>query len=193
MNNVVHNQVCPRCDKPFQVTAKKGHYARKYCSAYCSKHFHGKPLERFFKKVNKNGPLILDTPCWQWTGAVANDGYANFRDDGYITGHKWAYQKFVGPVPKGLILRHRCDNAACVRPDHLETGTLADNSQDCLKRSKKKFGSVKLNPDQVRQIREALGRGDVKWKRYEEVGKDFGVGACTIYAIHIGRTWKWVA
>lgn len=34
--------------------------------------------------------------------------------------HRWAYEYFVGPIPKGMHLDHLCRNRRCFRPSHLE-------------------------------------------------------------------------
>lgn len=68
----------------------------------------------FEEKINKTAD------CWLWTGAVQNRGYGNFRSK---LAHRVSYEKYVGPIPKGLTLDHLCKNRLCVNPKHLEPVT----------------------------------------------------------------------
>lgn len=55
-------------------------------------------------------------------------GYGNVRYDGRSTSaHRLVYTLLVGPIPAGLELDHTCGNRRCVRPDHLEPVTHAEN------------------------------------------------------------------
>jgi hypothetical protein len=51
--------------------------------------------------------------------------------------HIKSYEVHNGLVPKGLIVRHKCDNTKCINPEHLEVGTKKDNRQDFLRRHPK--------------------------------------------------------
>lgn len=88
-------------------------------------------IDRFWSKVDKSGE------CWNWTGARTAPGWHGmFASDATRAGrtmvlahrHSWALAN--GPVPDGLNVLHRCDNAGCVRPDHLFLGTHSDNMRD---------------------------------------------------------------
>ena len=39
-----------------------------------------------------------------------------------------------GEIPKGMVIRHKCDNPNCCNIEHLEIGTQKDNIEDMIKR-----------------------------------------------------------
>ncbi|MFJ3290392.1 HNH endonuclease signature motif containing protein [Streptomyces sp. NPDC086669] len=88
--------------------------------------------DRFFERVDKAGPISLRRGakgnCWIWTGAGDGHGYGRFWDGSkQVIAHRWAYQHHYGAIPSGLVLDHLCRRTACVRPDHLEAVTQAEN------------------------------------------------------------------
>lgn len=50
--------------------------------------------------------------------------------------HKVVWEVHFGPVPKGLVVRHSCDNPPCCNPDHLLIGTQQDNVNDMIERGR---------------------------------------------------------
>ena len=190
MGNSV-TKICTRCGKEFQADAwreKHERYKRKVCGLECAKRWHPPVETRFFNKVEKR-----ENGCWIWTGHCNTRGYPMFYENGEVlVGHRWAYEHWVAAIPKGQILRHKCDTPACVNPKHLEPGTLQDNSRDALIR-RRRVGKIKLDPEKVREIRKLIAGGKVDWTVYRAVGKKFGVTASTIYHMHVGRIWSWVA
>ncbi len=110
------------------------------------------PELRFFDKVQKqpNG-------CWEWTAFRLPSGHGQFaRIDGVKVelAHRASYAMFVGPIPDGAVVRHKCDNPPCVNPAHLEIGTQADNVADMVNRWRTRS---KLTPELVAEIKAARG------------------------------------
>lgn len=83
------------------------------------------PLERFLAKVDAPPDLLS---CWEWRGARSRTGYGVFHaGPGLALAHRFAFEQLVGPVADGLDLDHLCRNRGCVRPEHLEPCTRAEN------------------------------------------------------------------
>ncbi len=85
----------------------------------------GLPLvNRFLEEVT-----ITSDGCWMWSGHRDTGGYGLFRLAGrMLIAHTVAYELWVGPVPKGLVLDHIvCDTRACVNYEHLKPVTHQEN------------------------------------------------------------------
>ena len=106
--------VCAWCK---QVFAR--HYgSQRACSEVCSLAL------RFEQYVERT-----DT-CWIWHGTRGHDGYgrlSRWKKRQYVYTHRYAYERFVGPIPAGLTLDHLCRNRACCNPAHLEAVTHKTN------------------------------------------------------------------
>lgn len=98
-------------------------------------------MQRFWAKVNKNGPRILKTRCWVWTACILPEGYGWFYLSGKkrVFAHRFSYERNKGPISRGLLVTHRCDNKPCIRPSHLKPGTDLDNSRDKHAKGRGKF------------------------------------------------------
>ncbi len=63
---------------------------------------------------------IAESGCWLWTG-FTDRGYGYFSMGTYqMRPHRFAYQWFVGELPRELTIDHLCRVRNCVNPDHLE-------------------------------------------------------------------------
>jgi len=89
-----------------------------------------KSPERFWSKVDKNGPVPAYRPdlgqCWVWTAGTSK-GYGKFWDGRRSQAHRFSYEMHRGAIPDGLDLDHLCRVRNCVNPDHLEPVTRAEN------------------------------------------------------------------
>lgn len=145
--------------------------------------------QRFWSKVTRRGP----DECWTWNRATGRGGYGSLtiRQKRHAA-HRLSYEMRYGPIAKGLVLRHRCDNPPCVNPTHLTPGTDADNIHDCIERGRKvqvrgeRIATAKLTASQVQEIRRL---GDVRAASGRELARRFGVSHTEIQEILARRRW----
>jgi hypothetical protein len=94
-------------------------------------------IERFWAKVDKNGPIVLPElgPCWIWTAWKTDEGYGYFSVGRQkARAHRFIYEREISPIPIGYEVDHLCINPSCVRPDHLEAVTVQINHQRARQR-----------------------------------------------------------
>lgn len=85
----------------------------------------------------------LPSGCWRCrAGHDVGYGYTRLLVDRGSNGvsrfyaHRLSYEHFVGEVPDGMFILHRCDNRSCCNPKHLFLGTKADNTMDMVSKSR---------------------------------------------------------
>lgn len=136
----------------------------------------------------------FQTGCLEWVNTCGRNTYARFAyKNRKYKAHRFGYELFVGPIPKGHVLCHTCDNPKCVLPYHLVAGTRKENMVD---REEKRRGNAKgqkgaknhqskLTQEDVDEIRILLGFGFT----YGELAEGFGVSKTTVYSIHKSNAW----
>lgn len=131
--------------------------------------------------------------CWLWLGHIEQGGYgkARFRRRAYRA-HRLSWEAFHGPIQDGLFVCHRCDNPACVNPDHLWLGTHEENMQDMRDKGRAPFGTdqrgesnpfCRLTEEIVRKVRAASGT-------CPEIAIRFGLNKWTVHDVRARRTWR---
>lgn len=126
--------------------------------------------------------------CWLWT-ACTYRGYGLFAVNGKAhRAHRLAYELYVGPIGDGKIIRHLCDNPACVNPQHLASGTMKDNCDD---RDRQNRNAHKLTTEEIAEIRHLyLDTGEIQ----ENLALAYGVSQAQISRVcagmRSGRTKK---
>lgn len=142
--------------------------------------------ERLMKKVAR-------TPggCWEWTGTRYWTGYGLvIADKVRYAAHRASYMVHVGTIPEGKVVCHKCDNPACINPEHLFLGSKADNSADMVSKNRSALGErnakAKLTEAQAREVLSLRGTGE----SLRKVAQQFGVTAKAIHFIWQGVRWK---
>lgn len=163
-------------------------YTRKYRRGTVDRVPSRTTEERFDAKVNKT------ESCWLWTGGLAQDGYGAFWYDGRTgLAHRYAHERFIGPIPDGHVVCHKCDVPLCVRPDHLFSGTPTANVADRDSKGRMARGESsplsKFSEDDITEIRRRHEAGESN-RRLADV---FGTTPTNIRFIVTRRTWKHVA
>lgn len=142
-------------------------------------------LARFWSRI-QSAP---DFHCWEWQGRKAPAGYGRF---GAMMAHRVAYELIKGPIPEGLLIRHKCDNPPCCNPRHLIIGTHKQNTQDAVERGRHAVGArsgmAKLSEDQARYI---LRNAEKKTVR--QLAAMFGVAPSTVSMVRSGQRWAHLA
>jgi len=131
--------------------------------------------------------------CWLWDGSTKKDGYGQFGIGGSgktRSAHRVSYELYKGPIPNGYFVCHKCDNPACVNPDHLFVGTPGENTADRDAKGRtalgEKNGKSKLTEQQVKLIRESN-------LSERKIAAMLGFHRGTINAVRRGKTWSHVA
>ena len=143
--------------------------------------------ERFWSKVDRKDPA----ECWEWQAGKFSQGYGQFSVGAKNKlAHRVSYELAHGPIPEGLVVRHKCDNPCCVNPDHLELGTHENNMDDRASRGRgakgEAQGGAKLTEDVVRAIR-LDGRLQV------EIAASYGISQITVSRIKRRSSWSHIA
>lgn len=128
------------------------------------------------------------TECWHWCGATNAFGYGRFSVNGRAqVAHRISYEAFVGPIPAGMSVLHKCDNPFCVNPDHLWLGTYSDNRRDCqakgrwkMKTPKRGFShhSAVITPEMLETMRQLRAAG----LSYARIAARVGIHTMTAWA-----------
>ena len=129
-------------------------------------------LARFNDKVvvNSNG-------CWVWQAQIDARGFGRFQADGCPElAHRFSFEMHRGRIPRDKVVRQRCGNRACVRPDHLELAdpepsALAQRNaakERCIHGHALVGRNLYVRPDGSRECRACRAESQRRWRRKGE-------------------------
>lgn len=123
----------------------------------------------------------ITTPCLAFTGGkVSKGGHGQIRDNGKkALAHRVAYEHKHGPIPKGMVLMHLCDNPACCNPDHLTIGTQKENIHDEILKGRSTGPRKHVLPSLLDRIELLRGSG----KTPEQIADETGYALVSIRSI----------
>lgn len=167
----------------------KGEPGSRICQRCSISHWLDRPMaDRFWTKVNKNGPIVRKElgPCWLWIGGTICKGRKGiFLWYGYPTlAHcvAWMLSKATKTIDVPCIC-HKCDVQMCVRPDHLFEGTQKDNMNDMLLKGRR---WCRLDPTNIPMVRARFLKGETA----KQLAQEYKVSVATIHRALNGTTWK---
>lgn len=152
---------------------------------------------------NRRKPILYqetENGCWECVSHAKRKGYPVVFHEGRYWGiHQLSYTLSKGEILEGLVVRHKCDNRLCINPEHLETGTIADNNRDSVERGRNFIPNAEIGENnsnavltekQVIEIKKRL----LNYTRglASELADEYGVSVSAIKGIKSGRRWGWL-
>ncbi|CAH1205787.1 hypothetical protein PAECIP111893_02418 [Paenibacillus plantiphilus] len=139
-------------------------------------------------KVSKNGCFIANSH------RPNKHGYIHFWHNGRdVRAHRLVYEECFGEIPEGLVVRHKCDVRNCINPEHLELGTIKENSMDMVIRGRSTYGErngkSKIDERTATIIKAKLNSGLTA----KSVAMEFNLKPSTVEKIKSGQSWKYLA
>lgn len=162
-------------------------------------------------KIEERSIPEPNSGCWLWLGTAGGHTpwiYGRILDGKtWLRAHRASYEAFVGEIPEGWLVCHKCDNTMCVNPLHLYAGSHTDNMRDAGDRGRNgmqrhpdksfvannsaslrrasgnRHWNVKIPQEAIPEIRASTGS-------HRQVAERYGVKANVIYNIRRGVARK---
>lgn len=105
-----------------------------------------RPYDHQYREVTKHRLISssakdTETGCWIWQKGLDRDGYGICGAPTRNSAHRVSYLAFIGAIPAGMVIDHRCHNEdescpggsdcrhrRCINPGHLVVATNTENA-----------------------------------------------------------------
>lgn len=151
------------------------------------------------ERLDKHSIPVTESGCWLWTGGCDSRGWP-FLPYGRIwvrgrtlNAHRVAYEAYLGPIPTGMKVLHKCDTPSCINPEHLMLGTAKDNTRDMMKKGRnepmlttrrgERSNFNKLSISQVLAI-----RSDGRLQRI--IADEYGISQSCVSHLKARKNWR---
>ena len=180
--------LCEHCGVPVIRTRAKISYnsqwnTGRFCSRKCMYAHRSQPITK--QTIERRSIPEPNSGCWIWLDGLFSGGYGCISFMGKpVAAHRASYELYCGPIPDKMLIRHGCDNRACVNPDHLKIGTVQDNSDDMVARGRSahghKNGRAKITDTQVISIL-------TDDRPVKNIAREYGISRHQVWRIKSGR------
>lgn len=132
------------------------------------------------KRLLRDRTETTSQGCVEWRGGRCRKGYGALNLDGVTEkAHRVAYIVAHGSIPAGVHVLHKCDNRACVNPEHLMLGSNSDNIADKVAKDR---ASKRLTAESALEIKGMIVAG----RNQYEIAALYGVAQSTVSRIGSG-------
>lgn len=149
--------------------------------------------------INLLSRISIDesTGCWDWQG-YRRKGYGFMSVGSRLDqtkrqkpAHRLSYEIFVGNIPPGLMVCHKCDNPGCINPKHLFLGTNQDNVNDREQKGRNNHYFGESDPNAILTTRDVLDarKARTNGATFRGLAHQYGVHVNTITRAVKGATW----
>lgn len=135
-------------------------------------------------EVNEKGCHICTSHAKDKDGYIC---YRNKHNQKSSKLHRYLYEEKFGEIPKGMVLRHSCNEPSCINLDHLKIGTQQDNINDKVNANRQangeKHGMNKFTQKIIMSIMQDT-------RKYEDIANTYDLSVTHVVEIKNSKQWK---